>query len=370
MNLMLREKIKISIDGGSQIDYSKDEHDNYKNQFLAFLEDSNFIVTSSENAEIFLLINYSRSAYRKHLRNIGDLNRCILLRTEPESIFPAQYKNRVTKKFGLVITTGQKLNNEKNLFYVNHPYSYLKNPNFQMSKGTSIESIQKSFEFDELFEYKNWCNRPINLSLIASNKVSCRNNSNYALRRKLASSFNPSLLEIYGEMWNKEYRKKLNHRLGVMIHGLRHFTIPNINSIYGSFFYRYKSHKGKVVDKHLIIKQSKFSLVVENSNSYVSEKLFDAMMNGSIPIYYGPDLEILGIQGNKLVLNGNNPNVVVEEKILAVTKPEVQDYLQSIKKFLKSEVFLNNWLDQKVYSMIATRIETHLRNCDDGQKLF
>lgn len=352
-------KIKVCVGGAARIDYSKDRLGKFNNQLLAFLDDSDFIIGGMENSDIFLLINYSSSAYRKYKKLGKDINRCILLRTEPESIFPAQYKKRVTRKFGLVITTGQQLEEKENLFYVCHPYSYLKNPNLQMSLGPSLGSILESNEFDGLFNLENWWRRPIIVSLIASNKVSCQNNSNYALRRKLAANFNPNLLEVYGEMWNKQYTKKLRHRLGVILHCLRNFTIPSIKSVYGSFFYEYKSFKNKLDDKHSIVKQSKFSLIVENSNTYVSEKLFDAMINGSIPIYYGPNLEEMGIPSSKLVLNLNSPLAQVEKKILSISKLEVQEYLESIKSFLRSDVFLYDWLDQGVYAKITRKIKSH-----------
>jgi hypothetical protein len=352
-------KINVCIGGAAGIDYSKDKHGKFNNQLLAFLDDSGFAICDMEKSDIFLLINYSSSAYRKYKTLGKDINKCILLRTEPESIFPAQYKLRVTRKFGLVITTGQQLEEKDNLFYVCHPYSYLKNPNLQMSPSPSIDSILESKEFDDLFNLENWWRRPIIVSLIAGNKVSCQNNSNYALRRKLAANFNPNLLEVYGEMWNKQYTKKLLHRLGVILHCLRNFTLPNLKSVYGSFFHEYKTFKNKLDDKHSVVKQSKFSLIVENSNTYVSEKLFDAMINGSIPIYFGPNLDEIGIPSIKLVLNLNSSLVQVEKKILSITKLEVLQYLESIKSFLRSDVFLNDWLDQGVYAKISDKIRSH-----------
>jgi hypothetical protein len=83
------------------------------------------------------------------------------------------------------------------------------------------------------------------------------------------------------------------------------------------------------------------------------------MINGSIPIYYGPNLEEMGIPSSKLVLNLNSPLAQVEKKILSISKLEVQEYLESIKSFLRSDVFLYDWLDQGVYAKITRKIKSH-----------
>lgn len=350
------KRINIYFAGSTHLDFSRGENGKLNNQLLDCFEKKGFTISKSNDADIHLLINYSSREYKSFRKMGKSKNHIILLRLEPESVFPAQYSHRITKKFGVVITVGQKFNENNEFIDLGYPYCYLENPNFQMSRGVSVQNILKSRQFEKSFELKNWSTRPINLSLIAGNKVSIKNNGNYDLRRKLAKSFKPELLEIYGDLWNKEYHLKLIHRLAVLNHGIRNLTLPNIKSIYGDFFIRYPNYKGKIKNKHEIVKKSKFSLVVENSNSYVSEKIFDAMINGSIPIYFGPNLEQFNIPTKDLILVENSSVNDVENRISEVTDHEIELYLANIRKFLNSSQFLTNWTEEGVYNKIVDKV--------------
>lgn len=55
-----------------------------------------------------------------------------------------------------------------------------------------------------------------------------------------------------------------------------------------------RSYRGPVADKHEAMSRHRWALCIENTcfPGYVSEKLFDAMFAGAIPVYYGaPDVE-------------------------------------------------------------------------------
>lgn len=356
---MSRKKINIHFTGSNRLDLSRGKNGEYNNQILNFFDKHNFNITSSNEAELYLFINFSRRAYKLLRKTEKNINHYILLRMEPESVYPAQYKHGITSKFGLIITIGKKKEEDNNYFSVGHPYTYLDNPNLQMSRGIDVKRVLESSQFDNLFEVENWLKRPIILSLIASNKVSAKNNSNYDLRRTLAKKIDPKLLEIYGELWNNDYWLKLKHRIGVLIHSLRNLTFPRIKSVFGNMFTIYPNYKGKLKSKHEIVKKSQFSLVIENSNTYISEKIFDAMMNGSIPIYFGPNLDQFGIPAKKLVLLQNPSVERIKNQISAVTKDEIETYLNNIRDYLHSDQFISNWTEMCVYDKIVKKVVRH-----------
>ena len=352
---MARE-LKVFIVGSAKVDYSKDSLGNFNNQLLSIFEKSHLIISTLAECDVFISINHSNQAYREFQKLGKKKNQAILIRSEPGVVFPAQYKKRVLNKYGLVITMGNAEKAEGNFYYIQNPYSYLPNPNFQMARGPYIKDILESKEFNDLFDFNNWQKRRIILSLIAGNKVSCSRNSNYGLRRDLAFTLPKDFLNIYGELWSANIRNKLKHRAGVALHGILNLTLPNPSSIYGSFFRKYKNYISPLDDKHIIVKQSKFSLVIENSNQYMSEKIFDALINGSIPIYYGPELEKKGIPGKAISITCDGSAEILVNKIKNLTNHEVKNYLDSIKKFLKSKNFTDNWSDDVVYRKIAEKI--------------
>ena len=348
---------KVYVSGSIPIDYSFDNYGEYNNQFLRALQKSSFQISSLKEADILILINHSNSSYKTFMKSGKTKKQCILIRIEPYSVFPAQYSKKITDKYGLIISVGYKEIDEGRYYYVGYPYTYLPNPNAQLTKGTSAAQIIDSDEFEELFTLNNWLNRTILISLIASNKVSSTTNNNYGLRRNLAYSFSRSTLQIYGGLWDANFLEKINHRLRVVIHAIRNRTFPNPFGIYGSFFRRYNNFIGQIEDKQSFVKNSKFSLIVENSNSIVTEKLFDALINGSIPVYFGPQLNDMGIPGYKLSLVCTGSIKCLEEKISNISNDEVACYLEEMKKFLKSQSFLGYWTEENVFNKIIQKIQ-------------
>jgi len=354
--------LKVFVVGSAKVDYSKDILGNFNNQLLSIFEKSHLIITTLAECDLFISINHSNQAYREFQKSGKKKNQAILIRSEPYVVFPAQYKQRILNKYGLVITLGNKEKSDGSFYYIQNPYSYLPNPNSQMARGLNVKEILDSRRFNELFEFDNWHKRGIILSLIASNKVSCVRNSNYGLRRDLAVAFSKDFLNIYGELWNSNIRKKLKHRVAVIVHGIFNLTAPNLVSIYGSFFRKYKNYVGPIDDKHVIVRQSKFSLVIENSNEYISEKIFDALINGSIPIYIGPELEKNGVPGQDITITYEDSPKMLEDKIRNLSDNDVKKYLDSIKKFLNSRDFTENWIDHIVYKKIAEKIQEFYKN--------
>jgi hypothetical protein len=61
---------------------------------------------------------------------------------------------------------------------------------------------------------------------------------------------------------------------------------------------------GIVDDKQAVLADAEFAVVIENSANYVSEKLFDAMFAGCVPLYVGPPLSSVGIPDDVAVQLG------------------------------------------------------------------
>jgi hypothetical protein len=94
----------------------------------------------------------------------------------------------------------------------------------------------------------------------------------------------PRDFELYGMGWDKprhesgaagKARRRLQ-RLATQLFGYRPFP----------------SWKGPVPDKADVLLRAKFSYCYENVGGlagYVTEKIFDSLMNGCVPVYWGPD---------------------------------------------------------------------------------
>ena len=234
-------------------------------------------------SDLVIFVNYSRKFLKKVEKHRSKL---VLIRLEPKAVLPVQYKNRIEKSFDLIITPGGQSDTQSK--FIGWPYKYDLNPSKPARSYTSLQSVIKESISEGLFDIEQWNKRKNALVLVAANKVSPTSTSNYKIRRHLAKNLSPKLLYVYGPLWRTSITTLVIHRIKVMAYSIRTGYFPNIKEIYGNLFTKYSSFVNEPVDKHKVIQEYKYSLVIENSSEYCSEKIFDAMINGSIPIYIGP----------------------------------------------------------------------------------
>jgi len=109
----------------------------------------------------------------------------------------------------------------------------------------------------------------------------------------------------------------------------------------------------------MVLENSKFSIVSENSNKYISEKLFDALISGTIPLYIGPELKKSGLPIDIAIqISGESSEIV--KIINTLSEFDIRRILANGKAFLKSEQFLNYWTEESVYKLIAEEIKSSL----------
>ena len=94
---------------------------------------------------------------------------------------------------------------------------------------------------------------------------------------------------------------------------------------------------GKVKDKIKFLSSYKFSLAMENSDGdgYISEKIIDSLLAGTIPIYYG----------NYLIDEYINPKTF----ILIKGKKDIQEKIEYIKKIDSDDLLYNSILEEKIF---------------------
>jgi hypothetical protein len=207
--------------------------------------------------------------------------------------------------------------------------------------------------------YAKWNKRPVLLSMITGNKVSPVKEANYALRREIAKQLGASILHVYGVLWKDSLYKKIKHRAGVLKFSLLSGHFPSFQNLYGNLFSRYVYTHGQIKNKHEVLEKSKFSVVSENSNNYFSEKLFDALIAGTIPLYIGPDLRKSGLPIDVAIqINGKTNQI--PEILSEISETEIINILSNGLAFIKSGHFLNFWTEEAVYLRIAEEIKLKL----------
>lgn len=332
-------------------------------EFYSCFDSQSFLLTRNPRSDFFVTFNHNAKSYRQFLDNGGSIDRAVLIRLEPDSVFPAQYTRRTLEKYGFVISPGSKETRLTAGAQIGWPYKYHLNPANPVPSDPSLFDILNSESTAQLFVLKNWEKRGHLLTMVAGNKVSSITTANYSLRRNLAKSLPQTILEVYGPLWEGSLYKKIRHRLAVLVATIKQGTNPNLREIYGNLMDFYPTAKGPIIDKHALLQDSKFSLVIENSNSIVTEKIFDAIINGAIPIYVGPKLNTVGLPLNLAISVSGNPQEILKvlDKVESIV---AEKHLRALSEFINSPDFLEHWEAGAVYRQMSLEIIQYLSKVD------
>ncbi len=349
---------KFAIVGSEGITY--DSLSKHYPEIIKYLCEMGLTHTSIDDCEGLIFINYHRQSYIKY-KNLGkDLQNLVLIRLEPFAVFPRQYSKSIESKFGLILDPGQGLGECDMKDFIGWPYKYHQNPALPNALNPSLLVASNNIRSYKNFTYENWEKKKSKIVLIAANKVSPTSKSNYKLRRKIAREMNPTEIDIYGDLWTSSVIEKIRHRIAIALNALKTGYMPNIAELYGCLLTHYPNAIGAVANKQVILRQYKYSLVVENSSTYCSEKLFDAILNGCIPIYVGPKNYEISLPAN--LFHWSNGSVDdIRSFVISLTPEKIKAMLKAMEDFTNSPTYIDSWDNDKVYFKIAKRIFAHWR---------
>jgi hypothetical protein len=357
-------KYSITISGNYQDIPLSGNKANTFHELFNNLRMNHFQVNSNFNSEYLLMLDHNARKYRKFINSGGNSKKAILIRLEPKSVNPAQYRKSMKRKYGLIISPGSVFDFENSKEFIGWPYKYHLDPS-KPSTGDPLLSEQlKKLSNSNFCDIEEWQSRKISILLIASNKVGRTHNSNYGIRRSIVKSIPPDILQTYGPMWNSRLWPRLKYRIGVILDSIKIGSVPNFYSIAEGLLSNFPQTHGVVADKHALIRQAKFNLIIENENTYCSEKIFDSLINGSIPIYLGPPLNKVGLPedlGIQIKSNSSNVSRQIQETLL-LSQSVIERYLDSISKFVFSEPFQQNWIETSVWNRVSRQILLYVKS--------
>jgi hypothetical protein len=296
---------------------------NYSLQVVSEFNDCDLYL-SFDLVDYTCITNYSNSKIMK-----------VLIRQEPKIVLPQTYMEENIANFDYIIDVG-KLKSGK-LRVLNWPQDltpYIKNP-----------------------KTKN--NRVV---IINSNLLSLAKGENYSLRRQAINCIQE--LDLYGYQWNNSFDKKIKTFFIELKKYAFKFNLLRIKGI-KSYFRYYDNYLGEVEDKRSVISMYKYCLVIENSSDYLSEKLFDALLSGCIPIYVGPDLAKYEIPRSLYLQAQPNLNDI-RFKINEAKKINYNEWVENLNIWLSESKTYENWSEHLFLSKIFKLVNditnnTHLQ---------
>jgi hypothetical protein len=138
----------------------------------------------------------------------------------------------------------------------------------------------------------------------------------YSLRQTIVNFFADSgKFDLYGVLWDRG--------------GLTGQDSENIKKIY----------RGTVAEKLPVLSQYKFAFCLENTvfPGYITEKIFDALFAGSVPVYLGaPDIADFVPKNCFIDMRDFESLKQLDLYLSSTTEPVYQTYLNNIAHFLNS----------------------------------
>ena len=300
---------------------------NANDGFSKLLSRSGFdIVENANEADIFISTDIHRNDLNLFLdKRIS--HSTFLLRNEPKIVWPLNYKKAVTKKYGTVIDIGRI--NTSSDFSFNWPQFW---PD-ELPKTPGIR-------LDEI-------------AIIAGNKVSLVPGELYSLRRKC-------ILEIdniahFGTSWDSSALKRTKELVYALRTSFRFRILPKSDST-KYWFKKYNNWLGSPVEKRICLSAYKYSLVIENSADYLSEKLFDAFFSLTIPIYVGPNVADFGIPAD-LVIQCEQSVEAINAGIQKAYGMDYESWCIEVTEWLGQSQTRENWDGYIIYGRIIEEIK-------------
>lgn len=225
------------------------------------------------------------------LIQLGLEDKLIYCNAEPEVVkkinSAAGYK-KLEQYFPYIMTWNKDLVDEKRIFWRTIPYY------FQDKKG-KVAFAQKKM-----------------LTNISANKSSTDINELYSTREELITYFENNFSEqfdLYGVGWSKE---------------------------------RHPSYKGAPKDKFEVYHNYKFALALENTKNvrgYVTEKIFDCLVAGIVPVYLGADdIEDYVPKSCFIDYRQYSSPEELAGYLMEMSEETYNKYLENIEQFLKTDI--------------------------------
>lgn len=241
---------------------------------------------------------------------------CALITYEPDVVYPLHGKSWVRKLFGRQVRLG-------------HDHS---------SKHFGLEWPQTWRHVSD-----NQNRAPLCV-LVNSDKWSFCRGSQYWLRAGVASL--DAQVQVFGFGWDSHQVVRLLHRVHAFLTAIFSGELPQSQGI-KFLLSRPRNYLGTVKSKQAEMEKYKVALVVENSAEVVTEKIFDALFAGCIPVYVGPVIESIP---ESLFFRAHPSVHSITESIRDAMLADGEEHRARVSAFLNQPGTVERWAAKPVLS--------------------
>lgn len=248
----------------------------------------------------------------------------ILVKQEPKVVFPLHRYPNPYNLFDLVISKGQP--------NVSEPFNY---------GNVWPKTISN---FDE--ERKN------RFIAVTANKWSAVPGQLYDLRRRVYH--HDERIDLFGRGWNQTFSDFAVQQLKEIAIAAKAGVLPMLPNP-TLFQLKPKNYFGEIPDKSKVMSEYDFSIVIENSASYTSEKLMDSLLAGNLVVYVGASL--IRHQLPKEFVIQADPNLLsVISAMNKMANVDARIVRSQLREWLREESSETMWSAKSINSRIIQRI--------------
>ena len=300
----------------------------------AILEQGHTICSSNWNdhADAIICNSYNRQIKKYLSESAIPISKRTLVLWEPFAVEATRYKESTLREFGTVwapsVVWAERVSG--------NPFNWPQDEITQNNKSIK------------------WTNRENFSVMIQGNKFSSCTEEFYSLRRKVICELS-SQLDLYGTGWNRGINYDIRLWLRSAIHHQFYRTKLQTIAMAG---YKYKNYKGTTADKIQTLQRYRIAVVIENSQDYISEKLFDAVNGGCIAVYVGPPLSSFGIPEESAIQCEPVSNAIKATilKLISLDAKEQEKIALAQQEALRP--ISREWRNTKVLYELATKISS------------
>jgi hypothetical protein len=265
-------------------------------------------------------------------------DRKVLIRVEPKCVNPFQYRSEINSIYSnhIVIASKFKTKSESIIWENGH--------------------LPERNVLSEILASTKYLNDRVGICLLNQNKFSSVPGELYSLRRLAMNRFvNADIrFELGGRDWDESYVWEFKSKIKNYVANFKSSKLISFSNFFTKLNKKSKNlvMVGSIDDTFKFLSSFEFCLVIENENTYVSEKLLNAVISGCIPIYVGPKLADFGFPANIAIEVGGDTEKIVD--IYRNTTPEEKVVIRKAGRiWIESEESYKRWGIEPGFNKLA-----------------
>jgi hypothetical protein len=200
--------------------------------------------------------------------------------------------------------------------------------------------------------------------MVNSAKFSAGKSSLYGLRRATSKALAESEINycLFGSNWKMSRIMELRKRFVALRNSIVASEEISWRELTSQLWYQYPEYSGWIDNKFEVLSQYELSLVIENEIDWVTEKIFDSIYSGTVPVYVGPDLSHEFPLLESCVIRADSTVEGVLAAVRSATKEQIAFRKRAIEMFVndQSENGIDFWSPKIQWGHVSKIIEQRL----------